>query len=127
MKFSMKKLIKCFEIFLNLQGWFLKLSLAAEIGSGVLGTQANFSGFGSWLRYCTDVAQRRSTELAHCLAVSWAGTPYIHFRGILPPNRILPGAEFTFCPILAFSYVGSITAQHSSSGHQPNFVAWYKE
>jgi len=40
-----------------------------------------------------------------------------------------------FCPVrnslyvLAFSYIGSITARHSStsSGHQPNFVAWYKE
>ena len=37
--------------------------LTAEIGWGVLGTPANFKGFASWLRYCTDVAQRRSTTL----------------------------------------------------------------
>jgi len=30
-------------------------------------------------------------------------------------------------PSLAFSYIASATAQHSSSGHQPNFTAWYKE
>ena len=33
---------------------------------------------------------------ARCLVVSWAGTLYIHFRGLLPPDRILPGAKFTF-------------------------------
>ena len=44
---------------------------------------------------------------------------YIHFRGLLPPNRILPGAKFTLRPSLAFSYIGSVTARHSSSGHQP--------
>jgi len=25
------------------------------------------------------------------------------------------------------SYIGSVTARHSSSGRQPNFAAWYKE
>jgi len=38
----------------------------------------------------------------------------------------LPAAKFTLFPSLAFSYIASVTAQHSS-GHQPNFVAWYKE
>jgi len=33
----------------------------------------------------------------------------------------------TISPNLAFSYIGSVTARHSSSGHQPNFAAWYKE
>jgi len=32
------------------------------------------------------------SNFAH-LAVSWAGTLYIHFRGLLPPNGILPGAK----------------------------------
>jgi len=49
------------------------------------------------------------------------------FLGALAPYGILPGAKFTLCPSLAFSYIGSVTARHSSSGHQPNFVAWYKE
>ena len=66
-------------------------------------------------------------NFARCLTVSWAGTLYIHFRGLFPPERILPGAKFTVRPSLAFAYMGSITAQHSSSGHQPNFAVWYKE
>jgi len=54
-------------------------------------------------------------------------TLYIHFRGLLPPDGILPAAKFTLRQSLALSYIGSVTAQHSSSGHQPNFAAWYKE
>ena len=66
-------------------------------------------------------------NFARCLAVSWTATLYIHFRGILPLNGILPGAKFTLRTSLAFSYIGSITARQSSSGRQPNFAAWYKE
>jgi len=66
-------------------------------------------------------------NIARCLAVSWTATLYIHFRGLLPPDRILPSAKFTLHAILAFSYIGSVTARHSSSGRQPNFVVWYKE
>ena len=65
-------------------------------------------------------------NFARCLAVSWAGTLYIHF-GALAPEGILPGAKFTLRPSLAFSYIISVTAQHSSRGRQPNFVAWYKK
>jgi len=39
----------------------------------------------------------------------------------------LLGAKFTFHPSLAFSCIVSVTARHSSSGHQPNFAAWDKE
>ena len=66
-------------------------------------------------------------NFARCLAVSWAGTVYIHFRGLLPPGGISPCAKFTLRPNLAFFYIGSITAWHSSSGRQWNFAAWYKE
>ena len=38
---------------------------------------------------------------------------------------ILGGSKFILRPSLAFSYIG--TARHSSSGRQPNFVAWHKE
>ena len=65
-------------------------------------------------------------NFARCLAVSWAGTLYIHFRVILPPDGILPGAKFTLRPSHAFYYIGSVTAGHSSSRRQPNFLAWYK-
>jgi len=47
--------------------------------------------------------------------------------GVLAPNGILPGANFTLRASLAFSYIGSITAQHSSSRRQLNFAAWYKD
>jgi len=53
-------------------------------------------------------------NFARWLAVFWAGTLYIHFRGLLPPNGILPGAEFALHPSLAFSYIGSVTARHST-------------
>jgi len=56
-------------------------------------------GFASWLRYCTDVAQRRSSKLPRYLAVSWADTLYIHFRWLLPPSGIFPGAKFILRPI----------------------------
>jgi len=58
------------------------------------------------------------------LAVSCAGTLRIHFRGFLPRYGILLGAKFTLHPpSLAFSYFGSVTARHSSSGREPNFAA----
>ena len=37
--------------------------LAAEIGSLVWNTPANFNGFASCLRYCRDVAHRKPTKL----------------------------------------------------------------
>jgi len=61
-------------------------------------------------------------NFARCLAISWAGTLDIHFGRLLPCNGILPGASFTMRPSHAFSYIGSVTARHSNSGRQPNFV-----
>jgi len=49
------------------------------------------------------------------------------FSGVLPPNGILPGANFTLRPSLAFFYIGSVNARHSSSGRQRNLAAWYNE
>jgi len=74
-----------------------ELRLANGIRSvGEFGASQEIStGFATWLRYCIDIAQRRSTKLARRLAVSWAGTLYIHFWGLLPLNGILPGAKFT--------------------------------
>jgi len=37
--------------------------LTAQISWRVWGTQQISTGFASWLRYCSDVAQRRSTKL----------------------------------------------------------------
>ena len=46
------------------------------------------TGFASWLRYCSDVAQRRSTKL-----YTMFGRLLCRFWGFLPPNGILPGGE----------------------------------
>jgi len=53
-------------------------------------------------------------NFARCLAISCAGTVYT-FLGAFAPDRILPHAKFTLCPSLAFSYIGSVIAQHSST------------
>jgi len=61
--------------------------LTAEIGSGVWGTPANFN----WFRVLPSLLQRRrspeasgQSNFARCLAMSCAGTLYIHFRGSCP-------------------------------------------
>jgi len=97
--------------------------LGAEIVTLLWGAPADCNRF----RVLVSLLQRRrSTEAnqaARCLAVSWAGTLYVHFWGFLPRNGILPGATFTLRPSLELSCFGSITAQRCSSGRQPNFAA----
>jgi len=93
---------------------------------GEFGTLQQIStGFASWLRYCTDVAQRMLTKLCTMFGhlLGWY-TIYIHSRGLLPRNGILPGAKFTLRPSLAFSCIVSVIATHSSSVRQPKFAAW---
>jgi len=51
-------------------------------------------------------------RLLCCYTVSF----YIHFRGLLPCDEISLHAKFTLRPSLAFSYIGSVTPRHSSSG-----------
>jgi len=95
-----------------------------------LGTPANFNGF----RVLASLLHRRSstevTQTSHDVWSSPAGlVHYTHgtlFR-TLAPNGILSGAKFTLRPSLAFSYIGSVNAQHSSSGRQPNYAACDKE
>jgi len=81
--------------------------LTDEIGSGVWGTSANFNGF----RDLPSLLQRRrspeANQTLHDVS-PWAGALYIHFRGLLSPDGILPGAVFTVRPSLAFSCIGSI-------------------
>jgi len=101
--------------------------LTAEIGLPVWGTQQISMGFASCLRYCSDVAHRRLTKRCTMFGRLLAGTLYIHFRGRLPSDGILPAEKFTLRPSLAFSYIGSVAARYSSSRRQPNSAAWYKE
>ena len=71
-------------------------------------------------RYCTDVAQRRSTKLCMMFGRLLGWYTIYTFSAAFAPNGILPGATFTLRPSLAFSYIGSVTAQHYSSGRRPN-------
>ena len=73
--------------------------------------------------YCTNGGQQ---NFAGCLAISWAGTLYIQFWGLLPPNGILTAASRLASKSCVSLYKHrSVTARHSSSGRQPTFVAWY--
>ena len=59
-------------------------------------------------------------NFVQCLAIFCAGTLYVHFPGLLTPNGILPHAKLTLLPGLAFFYIGTVTARHSSRGRQTN-------
>jgi len=97
--------------------------LTAEIICWLWGTPANFNGLRvlAWLLHRS--LSGGQPNFAWCLDVSWAGTLYVRFWGLLPPKGILPYAIFTLGPSLVFSYIGGITALQSSSGWQPNFAA----
>jgi len=97
--------------------------LTAEIGSGVWDTPQISTAFASSHRYAATSLAGCQSNFLRRLTVSWAATLYLHFRGLLPHNGIFPGARFTLRPSLAFSDIGSVTARHSSSGRQRNFVA----
>ena len=90
--------------------------LAADISSGVWSTPANFNSF----RYLASfIARHRSPEANQNLHDVWPFLgllPYIHFWLLLPLDGISPHAKFTLHPSLAFSYIGSVTAWHSSCG-----------
>jgi len=96
--------------------------LTAGTGSGVWGTLANFNGF----RVLASLLHRRRSmkvnQTLHDVCPSPELVHYMHFWGLLPPNRILPGAKFNLRPSLEF-YIGSATVRHSSSGRQQNFAA----
>jgi len=79
--------------------------LAAEIGSGVWGTPSKFQ-WVSRVGFITAATSLTGGQrnFARCLAISLAGTLRIHLQGLLPPDGILPGAEFTLRLSLAFSY-----------------------
>ena len=98
--------------------------LTAEIDWRVWGTPANFNGFRvfAFLRQ-----RRRSSEANQSLHDVWP-SPGLHiFGSSWYPDGILLGAIFIMCSSLAFSYVGSIIARHSSSRRQPKLAACYKE
>ena len=91
--------------------------LMTEISWRVWGPQQISTGFACWLRYCSDVAQRRSNNLCTMFdrLLGWY-TIYTFWR-LLPPNGVLL-VQKSLCvrPSLAFCYIGSVTARHSSMG-----------
>jgi len=96
----------------------------AEIGLPVCAPQQILTDFASWLRYCSDVAHRRPTKLCTIFdRLLGLYTMYTFGGGLLLPDGILARAKFTLRPSLVFSYIGSVTAWHFSSGPQPNSAA----
>ena len=98
--------------------------LTAEIGLSVWGTPANFNG----LRVLASLLhRRRSTEVNQTLHDVWSSPWLVHciyiFGGTCP-NGILSGTNFILRPSIAFFYIFSVTARHSSSGCQSNFAAF---
>ena len=96
-------------------------TLTAEIGSGVWGIlplQQISTGFVTWLRYYSDVAHRRPTKLCTMFGQLLGWYTIYTLSGVLAPGGILSGAKFTLRASLAFSYIGSVTARHFSSGPQ---------
>jgi len=77
--------------------------LTAEIGWSVWVPQHISTGFASWLRCCTDVAQPNFTKCTIFGRLLGWYTIYT-FLWALAPNGILPHAKFTLRPSLAFSY-----------------------
>jgi len=98
--------------------------LAAEIVSLVWGTPANFNGFhvlASLLQRCC------STEANQTLNNVWSSPAQLHYIYIF--GGCCPVTEFyqvqnSLCALqVLHSPIGSVTAWHSSSGHEPNFAA----
>ena len=92
--------------------------LTADICWRDWGTAANFNGF----RVLASLLQRRrSTEVNQTLHDVWPSPGLVHyvynFRGSCLVTEICHvQKKFTLCPSHAFSYIGSVTARHSSSG-----------
>jgi len=89
----------------------LRLTITAEIGWLVWGISASFNG----CRVTSLLHGRRSTTLCTMFGRLLGWYTIYTFWGLLPPNGILPGAKFTLRLSLAFSYIGSVTVQNSSS------------
>jgi len=90
--------------------------------------QQSSTGFASWLCYCSDVTQGGQQNFARYVWPSPGLVHYIYtFLGGSCPLTKFCRLQNSLRPSFAFSCFGSITARHSSSGHQPNFVPWYKE
>jgi len=82
--------------------------LAAELSPVVCGTPANFNEFRVLPSLLQGGRSPQANETFHDVRPS----PVL----ALAPKGILPAAKFTLRPRFALSYIGSVTARHSSSG-----------
>jgi len=74
--------------------------LMAEICRRVKGTPANFNRF--WRLGFVTSLNGGQQNFAESLTISWAGTLYVHFRGLLAPNGILPSAKSSKSCVLLY-------------------------
>jgi len=77
------------------------------------------------------IAARCSPEANQTLHDVWSSPGLVHyvytFRGCCSLMEFCPMQNILYVQLLQFSYIGSVTAHHSSSGNQPNSAAWYRE
>jgi len=104
-------------------------SLAAEIGSGIWGTPANFNGFHM---FALLLHWPRSPETDQTLHDVWLSPGLVHymyiFGGSCPLTEICQVQNSLFVQVLCSHILAcSVTARHSSSRYQSNLVAWYTE
>ena len=96
---------------------------AAEIGSLVCGTSANFNRFRV---FASLLQRRRSTEANQTLQGVWPSPGLLHyiyiFGGSCPVTEFCQ-VQTSLRPSLALSYIGNVTARHWSSRRQLNFAA----
>jgi len=93
-------------------------TIAAEIlyVGEFMAPQQISTGCATWLRYCSDVVHRRPTTLCTMFERLLGLYTIYTFSEALPLDGISLRAKFTLRPRLAFSYIDSVTARHSSSG-----------
>ena len=102
--------------------------LTAEIGSGVWGTPANFIGFRVLALLLQRCHSLEANQTLHDVCPSHGLVSYLYIFGSSCPLTEFCQVQNSLCvPCLAFSYIGSVTARHSSSRRQPKFAACYKE
>jgi len=89
-------------------------SVAAEIGSVVRGTPANFHGFC----VLALLLQRRRSPEANQTShdVSWAGTLYIHFRSLLPLTEFCPVQNSLYVQVLCFFLLAALLHSNPAAG-----------
>jgi len=82
-------------------------------------------GFMSWQCYCSDVAQWKPTKLCTLFGHLQGWYTTYTFSGVLAPLRNFARCKIHFASsqVLRFHIFGSVTAQHLSSGCEPNFAA----